>query len=126
MQKTNQTEFRAEKVIKKKGDKPYIKWKGHDNSFNSWIDKKIWCRIKWFNIFLNHINVFLEIKRVELDLPNYATTASLKRVSGVDTSNLAAKSDLVSLKADIDKTDVEKLKTVPADLSNLSNVLDNR
>ena len=59
-------------------------------------------------------------------MPNYATTASLKRVSGVDTSNLAAKSDLVSLKADIDKTDVEKLKTVPADLSNLSNVLDNR
>ena len=59
-------------------------------------------------------------------MPNYATTASLKRVPGVDTSNLAAKSDLVSLKADIDKTDVEKLKTVPADLSNLSNVLDNR
>ena len=59
-------------------------------------------------------------------MPNYATTASLKRVSGVDTSNLAAKSDLVSLKADIDKTDLEKLKTVPADLSNLSNVLDNR
>ena len=59
-------------------------------------------------------------------MPNYATTASLKRVSGVDTSNLAATSDLVSLKADIDKTDVEKLKTVPADLSNLSNVLDNR
>ena len=59
-------------------------------------------------------------------MPNYATTASLKRVSGVDKSNLAAKSDLVSLKADIDKTDVEKLKTVPADLSNLSNVLDNR
>ena len=32
--------FRIEKVIKRKGDKIYIKWKGYDNSFNSWIDKK--------------------------------------------------------------------------------------
>ena len=38
--KTNQEEFRIEKVIKKKGDKIYVKWKGYDNSFNSWIDKK--------------------------------------------------------------------------------------
>ena len=30
-----------EKVIKRKGDKLYVKWKGYDNSFNSWIDKKI-------------------------------------------------------------------------------------
>ena len=35
MQKTNQQEFRIEKVIKKKGDKLYVKWKGYDNSFNS-------------------------------------------------------------------------------------------
>ena len=33
-------EFRIEKVIKKTGDKLYVKWKGHNNSFNSWIDKK--------------------------------------------------------------------------------------
>ena len=33
-------EFRVEKVIKKNGDKLYVKWKGYDNSFNSWIDKK--------------------------------------------------------------------------------------
>ena len=39
LQKTNQQEFRIEKVIKKKGDKLYVKWKGYDNSFNSWIDK---------------------------------------------------------------------------------------
>ena len=39
-QKTNQQEFRIEKVIKKKGDKLYVKWKGYDSSFNSWIDKK--------------------------------------------------------------------------------------
>ena len=40
LKKTNQREFRIEKVINKKGDKLYVKWKGFDSSFNSWIDKK--------------------------------------------------------------------------------------
>ena len=40
LQKTNQKEFRIEKVMKRKCDKLYVKWKGYDNSFNSWIDKK--------------------------------------------------------------------------------------
>ena len=38
-EKTNQKEFRIEKVIKKKGNKLYVKWKGYNSSFNSWIDK---------------------------------------------------------------------------------------
>ena len=40
LQKTNQKEFIIEKVTKRKGDKLYVKWKGYDNLFNSWIDKK--------------------------------------------------------------------------------------
>ena len=40
LQKTDQKEFRIEKVIKKKRDKLYVKWKDYDNSFNSWINKK--------------------------------------------------------------------------------------
>ena len=40
LQKTNQKELRIEKVIKKKENKIFVKWKGYDNSFNSWIDKK--------------------------------------------------------------------------------------
>ena len=40
LQKTNQKDFRIEKIIKKKGDRLYVKWKGYYNSFNSWIDKK--------------------------------------------------------------------------------------
>ena len=40
LQKTNQKEFSIKKVIKKKGNKLYLKWKGYNNSFNSWIDKK--------------------------------------------------------------------------------------
>ena len=39
LQKTNQKEFRINKVIKRKGNKLYVKWKGYNNSFNSWIDK---------------------------------------------------------------------------------------
>ena len=40
LQKTNQKEFRTEKIFKRKGDKLYVKWKGYDNSFNSRINKK--------------------------------------------------------------------------------------
>ena len=38
--KRNQIEFRVDNVIKRKDDKLYVKWRGHNNSFNSWIDKK--------------------------------------------------------------------------------------
>ena len=46
LQNRNQTEFRIEKIKKKKGDKFYVKWKGYDNSFNTWIDKKRYTYIK--------------------------------------------------------------------------------
>ena len=39
-QRTNQKELRVLKKIKRIGDKLYVKWKGYDSSFNSWIDKK--------------------------------------------------------------------------------------
>ena len=40
-QKTNQQRFKnQEKVIERKGNELYVKWKGYDNSFNSWIDEK--------------------------------------------------------------------------------------
>ena len=39
-QKINQKDFRVEKVIKRKDDKLYVKWKGRDSSFKSWINKK--------------------------------------------------------------------------------------
>ena len=40
LKKSNQKEFRIEKVLKRKGGKLYVKWKGYDNRFNSWINKK--------------------------------------------------------------------------------------
>ena len=58
-------------------------------------------------------------------MSSYAKKAELKKSTGVDTFKLAGKSDLASLKAEVDKIDVEKLKTVPVDLSKLSNVVKN-
>ena len=40
LQKTNQKEFSIEKLLKRKDDKLYVKWKRYDNSFNSWVNKK--------------------------------------------------------------------------------------
>ena len=40
LQKTSQKKIRIEKVLKRKDDKLYVKWKGYGNSFNSWIDEK--------------------------------------------------------------------------------------
>ena len=40
LQKSSQEKFRIEKVIKRKSEKLYVKWKGYDNLFNSWVDIK--------------------------------------------------------------------------------------
>ena len=62
---------------------------------------------------------------VNVDLSNYAAKTDLKNATGTDTSKLAAKSDLVSLKAEVDKLDIDKLVPVPVDLSKLSDVVKN-
>ena len=61
---------------------------------------------------------------VKVDLSNYATKLDFKNVTEVDISKLGSKSDLTSLKANIDKIEL-KLKTVPIDLSKLNNVVKN-
>ena len=60
---------------------------------------------------------------VIVDLPNYTTKTYLKNATGIDTSKLAAKSDFVSLKAEVDKLDIDKLVPAPVDLSKLSGKL---
>ena len=40
LQKANQKELRIEKIIKRNGNELYVKWKGYNNLFNSWIDEK--------------------------------------------------------------------------------------
>ena len=61
---------------------------------------------------------------VKVHLSNYATKSDLKNATRIDTSKLAAKSDLPSLKAKVDKLDVDKLKNVPTNLSNLKSKFD--
>ena len=60
---------------------------------------------------------------VKVDLSNYATKTDLKNVSRDDFSSFALKSNLASLKTEVDKIDADKLKTVPVDLAKLSNVV---
>ena len=65
-----------------------------------------------------------DIKR-ELDLSNYATKTDLKNTTHVDVSSFVSKTNLASLKTEVDKIDADKLKTVPVDLAKLSNVVKN-
>ena len=60
-----------------------------------------------------HINV-------KVDLYNYATKADIKNVSHVHTSSFALKSNLASLKTEVDQLDIEKLVPVSADLKRMS------
>ena len=63
--------------------------------------------------------------KVEVDLTNYATKADLKNITHTDVSSFASKTNLAALKTEVDKIDVDKLKTVPDDLAKLSNVVKN-
>ena len=67
---------------------------------------------KWHKPFDGDINV-------KIDLSNYATKSGLKNATGIYTSKLATKSDLVNLKTEVDKLDIDKLKNAPSNLSNL-------
>ena len=62
---------------------------------------------------------------VKVDLPNYATKTDLTKVSHVDVSSVALKSNLATLKTQVDNIDTDKLKTVPVGLGKLSNVVKN-
>ena len=63
--------------------------------------------------------------KVELDLINYATKTDLKHITHVDVSSFANKTNLAVLKTEVDKIDVDKLKTTPADLAKLTNAVEN-
>ena len=80
--------------------------------------KMSWRFPKPYEPFGGNINI-------KVDLSNYATKTDFKKAKGIDTSNLALKSNLAKLKAGLDKIDADKLKTVPDDLSKPSNVVNN-
>ena len=60
---------------------------------------------------------------VKVDLSKYATKTDIKNISHVDTSSFALKSNLASLKTEVDKLDINKLAPIPVDLSKLSDVV---
>ena len=60
---------------------------------------------------------------IEVDLSNYATKDDIKNITHVDASNFALKTNLSSLKTEVDKLDIAKLVPIPADLSKLNNVV---
>ena len=63
--------------------------------------------------------------KVKVDLSNYATKTDLKNVAHVDTSSFVLKTNLASLKTEVDKLDIDKLAPVPVDLSKLNDVVKN-
>ena len=63
--------------------------------------------------------------KVELDLTNYTTKTDLKNITHVDVSSFASKTNLAALKTEVDKIDVDKLKTASTDLAKLTNAVEN-
>ena len=63
--------------------------------------------------------------RVEMDRSNYAKKADLKGTTDIDTSRVISKTNLISWKTKVDNLDIVKLKTVPADLTMISNEVNN-
>ena len=60
---------------------------------------------------------------VTVDLSNYATKDDIKNITHVDTSSFALKTNLANLKSEVDKLDVDKLKSIPTDLSKLKRLI---
>ena len=63
--------------------------------------------------------------KVELDLTNYATKTDLKNITYVDVSSFTTKTNLAALKTEVDKIDIDTLKTAPTDLAKLTNAIEN-
>ena len=72
----NLKKLRTEKVIKRKRNKLYVKWKGHDNSFNGWIDKKT---LRNKHIKMNQYFPKPGDNNGEVDLSNYVKKSWFKK-----------------------------------------------
>ena len=109
LQKTDQKKFRIEKVIKKKGNKLHVKWKGYDNSCNNWIDKKTYHKMSYIPTYSE---VEEEIVSVTLNLSNYVTQKEFKSLTKVDTSDFALKTNVAEIKKTVDDIDIDKINGI--------------
>ena len=117
-----QQEFRVEKVIKEKETNYMPNGKVMIIHLIVGVMKMILYKNESI-LFLNHMNLLEETLMLKLILSNYATKTDLKNAARIDTSKLAAKSNLVSLKAEVDKLDIDKLVLDPVDFSKLSDIV---
>ena len=108
-------------MIKRKGDKLYVKWKGYNISFNSWIDKNY--IVQTSEHFPKPNSSGANVK-VELDLSNYAIKTDLNMQQVLMHHLLLKKSDLANLESDLDKLDIDKVKNIPSALSSLKSKVD--
>ena len=83
--------------------------------------KRVYYKMSYYPSYKSSSNNI----KVELDLTNYATKTDLKNITHVDVSSFASKTNLATLKTEVDKIDVDKLKTVPVDLAKLTNAAEN-
>ena len=113
LHKTNKKKFRIEKVIKKKGDKLYVKWKRYNNSFNSWIDKK------WIGTGVDTLDF-----PKKTDLANWKS--NIHKLKTYKLKNVPRQVVLSKLKSKTDELDIGKLEPTPVDLSKLSDVVKNK
>ena len=83
--------------------------------------KRVYYKMSYYPLYKSSSNNIT----VKLDLTNYATKADLKNITHVDVSSFASKTNLAALKTEVDKIDVDKLKTAPVDLAKLTNAVEN-
>ena len=97
-------------MIKKKGDKLYVKSKSCDHPFNSWIDKKkTYYKMSYVPTYSE---VEEEIVSVTLNLSNYVPQKEFKSLIKVDTSDFALKTNVAEIKKKVDGIDVAKINCI--------------
>ena len=84
-------------------------------------DKRVYYKMSYYPPYKSSSNNI----KVELDLTNYATKTDLNNITHVDVSSFASKINLAALRTEVDKLDIDKLKTAPVDLAKLPNAVEN-
>ena len=82
--------------------------------------KGVYYKMSYYPPYKSSSNI-----KVELDLTNYTTKTDLNNITHVDTSSFASKTNLAALKTEVNKIDVDKVKTAPTDLAKLTNAVEN-
>ena len=83
--------------------------------------KRVYYKMSYYPLYKSSSNNI----KVELDLTNFTTKTDLNNITHVDTSSFASKTNLAALKTEVNKIDIDKLKTALVDLAKLTNAVEN-